>query len=56
MPKHYRIMIAMFDEDDQEIASSSHEETYEDDDNPREKFEQKEKAARGAAKGRGQQR
>lgn len=56
MPKHYRIMVAMYDEDDQEIASSSHEETYDDNEDPRQKFQEKEKAARGAGKGRGQQR
>lgn len=54
MPRHYRIMISIQDEDDKEIDSSVHEEDYEDDDEARRRFQEKSQAARGAGRGRTQ--
>jgi hypothetical protein len=53
MPRHYRLVVTMYDEDDQQVATSTHEEIYEDDQEAKQRFEQKEKAARGAGKGKG---
>lgn len=52
MPKSYRIVVTMVDEEGQEVASTTHDETYEDDQEAREQFEQKEQAARRTGKGR----
>lgn len=56
MPRHYRIMISIQDEDENEIDSSVHEEDYEDDDEARSKFGEKAQAARRTGTGRSQQR
>ena len=53
MPKQYRIMVTMYDETDTEISSSTHEETYENDQQARAKFDQKDRAARDTGKGSG---
>lgn len=52
MPKMYRFVVTVYDEDDQEVATSTHEEEFEDDQEAKQKFEQKETAARGTGKGK----
>jgi hypothetical protein len=53
MPKQYRIVVTMYDDSGEEVATSTHEETYEDDQQAKQRFEQKEKAAKGSGKSSG---
>ena len=50
MPKRYTVEIRILDED-AELASDTHEEKYDDDQQAKEKFDDKARAARKAGKG-----
>lgn len=50
MPKRYRIEMSIYDENDQQVATESHEEEYDDDEQAKRKFEDKENAARRTGK------
>jgi len=50
MPKRYTVEMRIFDEENAELASNSHEEEYDDDKQAKEKFEDKARAARKAGK------
>ena len=51
MPKRYSVEMRIFDEKQVEVASDSHEEEYDDDEQAKEKFEDKARDARKAGKG-----
>lgn len=46
MPKAYRVVVAIYDEDGREIEVSEHEEDYEDDHEAQRALEEKARAAR----------
>jgi hypothetical protein len=50
MPKRYRITLILYDEEENERRQKSHEETYEDDAQAFEGFDEKDRAARKAGK------
>lgn len=56
MPKHYRIVMTVYDEDnnDRVVDSDTHKETYPDNMNADRKIREKFDAARGTGRGRGQ--
>lgn len=51
MPKQYRVVVTLFDDAGDEVATSTHEETYEDDQQAQQLFELKDQAAQAAGKG-----
>ena len=51
MPKRYSVEIRILDAQKTELASDSHEEKYDDDEQAKKKFEAKARAAREAGKG-----
>jgi len=52
MPKRYRIQLSLFSETNQLLDEKSHPEFYDDDDEAKKKFAEKDKAARAAGKGK----
>lgn len=50
MPKRYTIEMSIYDESKVQVATDSHEEEYDDNEQAKKKFEEKERAARKAGK------
>jgi hypothetical protein len=51
MPKRWRIVLTLFDDEGNELTSDSHTERYNDEAEARAKFDEKDRAAKGAGKG-----